>query len=154
LNEYKVFLKTLNSKLDGEIARVGFTAKVHDEFRECEREIQPPGNPNGCEEVGKWQDYEATPFVGSSDYFELALSLGTNDTIARRYEGTFFVETKKGTRYSLKANGGGNFFLDRKGFSDVENALSSKGVSWVGAEVGQLPKTADFYTYLNPKECR
>lgn len=153
LHGYRLFLKTLNDKLDGKVTRVGFHAVVHDLGGRCQGD-NALGYMNGCEDVGRWRDYFAQSFVGAGDYFEMDLTLGHDFTFPHQFEGVFFVETDKGTRYWHKAAAGQNFFLDHTGFDHVESALRSKGVSWWDADVGRLPKTADFYSYLNPTACR
>jgi hypothetical protein len=153
LAAYRIWLKTTNARLDGPVARVGLRATVHDARGTC-RESHPVGLVNGCDDVGRWRDYFAQSFVGAADYFEMQLTLGHDFTFAHQFEGVFFVETTKGTRYWQKAADGGNFFLDFNGFDHVETALRQRGIFWWDADMGRLPKTADFYAYLNPRACR
>jgi hypothetical protein len=144
-------IKTLNDRLDGAIKQVGYRSIVRstpeiDAF--CKAHPASSGWSHDCATVGVWTDRVAQPFFGP-DYFKIQFELKHMYTFEHVFEGAFFVETDKGTRYWLNPSGGGDFFIDRNMRQDLLNR-GSGGYYPQGKEL----VTADVFPYLNPAGCR
>jgi len=136
-----VWVKTLNDRLDGEITKVAFYGH-HLDTGWCGDER--------CPEVwSAWEVRELDSFVGASDYFEIPLFLSGDYSPMVQWEGAFYVETDKGTRYWTNAADGGNFFLDRN-MSDRLDQMRG-GYNYTPSPAYAIP-TSEF-PYLNPDAC-
>lgn len=96
----RAYVKTLNDRLDGPIARVGFVG----EQQVCiSCNVGESGGPRITESI----DLTATSFVGSADYFEVQLPIrafqGSSRNVVEAVRGQFYVETEAGTRYLAKS---------------------------------------------------
>jgi hypothetical protein len=120
------------------------------------------------EEFG-WHEQPFDRIAG--DYYRLKLSISfdggpssgrpPDDT---RYEGAFFVETDRGTRYWANAQvDGPNFFLDENLANDLIRVHGNRlfGLEFppeFGSEgslrLDSFAVTADVMPYLNPQRCR
>ncbi len=141
------YVKTLNWRLDGPIASVGFHGRmVLANGGTC------PSSDYACQaDVGVWKDYPTSAYQGASDYWFLNLVLKHDFTVERYYEGAFFVRTTQGTTYWVNPSGGGNFYLDRNMHNNVEVSFGSPAYS---QSVSTSINTADRFPYLNPGSCR
>jgi hypothetical protein len=148
----ELFIKTLNSRLDGPIAQVGIRYRMHDPSNAC----RDNSALNDCDTVGKVTEVTADRFQGAKDYFSLFLEIGDDFTFPHQYEGVIFVKTTRGTTYSFKTASHGSFFLDDRGLDDVMSLLQARGDDdfFSSADIAKTPVTADYYPYLNPGRCR
>jgi hypothetical protein len=148
------FIKTLNDRLDSPPARVGMRYAIHDPDHSC----QSGFSLAGCGEVGPFADHDARE--AAADYFELDLEIANDATFRHQYEGVVYVVTQKGTTYWHKTATKTNFFIDDETLDNVENSLHGKGITtpiFAGmpdSVPDPLPKTADFFDYLNSGRCR
>jgi len=161
-----VWVKTLNDRLDGRITHVGFRARLSIVG------VTPPvqsssscDNFGDCAKVGQWVDYPFQSFFGASDYFENDSTpfpqdfYIENDFIhARSYEGAFYVETDKGTRYWANApasSGDNNFHFDANMVQNVERIQGSQHNYGVySPDSTRAVATRESFPYLNPAGCR
>jgi hypothetical protein len=141
-----VFIKTLNDRLDGPIERVGFYRK--EDATPCTQ--MPERTSMSCADSGKWKDITLQAFVGSSDYFELPLTIGGDYMPFSSYDGAFYVKTTNGTKYWANTKEGGNFVIDRNMFSNLEQM----GHGGYVPDPQRAAVTADRFPYLNPGTCR
>jgi hypothetical protein len=136
----KLYVKTLNYRLDGAITEVGFRNRMN-----VKRFFSGTN-----EEIG-WTNVLLESFVGAKDYFELSLPNIASDYGSIEIEGAIYVKTDKGSYYWFKP-GDTNFIINSKTFmmvaykyngkvndsADLEHAVSTQN--------GNLP-------YFNPKNC-
>lgn len=144
-------IKTLNARLDGAIKMVGYRSILRSTPKIVNFCINHPpanGNSNNCDSIGKWVDRQAFAYFGS-DYFKIDLELSHDYTFEHVYEGAFFVETVKGTRYWLHPAQGVNFFVDE----NLRSSLLMRG-SGGHFKQGKDLNTADVFEYVNPLRCR
>ncbi|MDZ4660562.1 MAG: hypothetical protein SGJ18_02965 [Pseudomonadota bacterium] len=144
-------IKTMPSRIDGAIKQVGFHSIVRSTPKiEAFCKAHPPsnGNSNDCDFVDKWMDRPAQSFFGP-DYFRIDFELYHMYTFDHIFEGVFYVETVKGTRYWLAPASGGNFFVDQNLRSNLLS-LGSGGYFKQGKDLS----TADVFDYVNPSHCR
>jgi hypothetical protein len=146
-----LYLKTLNDRLDSPIARVGMRYAIRDPRHDCDSGFSMAG----CGEVGTFADHDAGAIA--PDYFFLELEIANDFTFAHQYEGVMYVITQRGTTYWHKTRERTNFFIDDKTMSDLEDAVHEQGIStpiFAAATPDPMPKTADFFEYLNADRCR
>jgi hypothetical protein len=140
LRKVHLYLKTLNDRLDGPIDKVGFYRQRTDQ--RC------IGRPD-CE--SSWGEDRVEAFVGSSDYFEVDLFIGGDYSPEYRYEGAFYVQTTKGTKYWANTEEGGNFVIDGNMYRNLQG--DRRGPYYQSnPQVARV--AADEFPYLNPDRCR
>jgi len=143
-----MYLKTLNFRLDGDVAEVAYFAKV-----DTETGGGTCGDTSVCPFRGQWRAYRANAFASSKDYWTLTFTVSHDFTSPLVYEGAFFVRSTTGKTYWVNPAGGGNFFLDTNMANNVENVLG--GFSFDrGTGPQNAAVTADIFPYLNPRRCR
>ena len=133
-----IWIKTINSSLDSEIAEVGFR------YKKTGMEYS-----YGPIDTG-WKEKKLTPLLGSKDYFTLSIDISSGFGWAV-YEGAFYVRTKAGTNYWFKPAGGGNFVFDENAYNNIANAMGNVGYS-SGVDAA-LPTQRDDLNYYNPGVC-
>ncbi|MCW5805757.1 MAG: hypothetical protein KIT31_25525 [Deltaproteobacteria bacterium] len=144
----RLYVKTLNFRLDGEIAEVAYYANV-----DTEGGAGTCGDSSACQFRGQWHAYRAQSFVDASDYWTLDFTLNHDFTSPLVYEGVLYVRTVTGKTYWVNPDGGGNFFVDRNMAFDVEHVLGGPSLSR-GTGPEHAAVTADIFPYLNPRRCR
>jgi hypothetical protein len=141
------YLKTLNWRLNGPIASVGFHGRML-----LSNGATCPSTDYACQaDFNVWRDYPASAYMGSADYWSLNLVIDSDFIAERYYEGAFYVRTTQGTTYWVNPWGGGNFFLDRNMHTNVEASLGRAAYS---QSTQDSINTADRFPYLNPGSCR
>jgi hypothetical protein len=132
------YVKTLNSRLDGEIAEVGFW--------HSETDVRTG-------QVSAWNKSVLRSFMGAKDYFLMDLGF-SSDYGGRTYTGNLYVKTDKGTTYWAKPFGSGseNFIFDNVTHDNVMNAghmsynYNSRAENGVSTQIPALK-------YFNPDKC-
>jgi hypothetical protein len=143
------YIKTLNWRLDGPIASVGFHGRMM--LANGATCASAPSGDYGCQaDYNVWKDYPASAHAGSADYWSLNLVIGNDFILERYYEGAFYVRTTQGTTYWVNPWGGGNFFLDRNMHNNVQASLGRPAYS---ISIADSIRTADRFPYLNPGSC-
>lgn len=119
----RFFLKVDPSRLDGDVAGVGFYGRKSDVNEVCEG-FAVRSNPL-CAGVGAWHLYGGSRFVfGSDDYYEVQLEVTDIEGNLFEHEGVFFVQSDVGTRYWLHPESGERNFDFSQDF--VEAAVGSE----------------------------
>lgn len=132
------FLKTINARLDGAIAEVG--------IRRNETSQIPPEMVGT---VSEWKDVTFMPYMGSGDYFEGTVALGSNFRTLMS-EAVFYVRTVVGTTYWLKQAAGGNFMINDQMFRRVYSLYAQRYPHY-----SMIPTQAeDSLRDFNPDQCR
>jgi hypothetical protein len=144
------FIKTLNDRLDSPPARAGIRYAVHDPKDECHSGFSLVG----CGDVGGFADHDGAQIA--PDYFSFFFEIGNDFTFDHQYEGVFYVVTQKGTTYWHKTADKGNFFIDGQTLDNLENSIHGQGIMTpiFESDPAPMPKTADFFDYLNSHRCR
>lgn len=128
-----IWVKTLNTRLDGEIAEVGF---------------QNLSNTISW----KWQDLPLTSHFGSADYFTITLPITTMwMTESAIYEGTFYLRTKNWSTYWIKNIYGNDFVFDLNAFDILEKKTGF--INYSGTTDSGVPTQRGDMTYYNPGVC-
>jgi hypothetical protein len=147
----RLFVKINPSKLDGSVAKVAhYGRSVHSHMY-------------GADERA-WSAVELSRFVGSSDYFQMELELiqkDANYSNSYYYEGAFYVETDRGTRYWANAASGPDFRTNQGNWIfSMDNlkggALTELPVLTYEPDVGGVKKTRDnagIGRFFNPQGC-
>lgn len=143
-----LYLKANLAALDGRPVRAGFMATVYDVENQCA--VWPHSY---CSAVGTWQAWEGTSFFGATDYWALKLPIFPYDL---KWEGAFFVETDKGTRYWMNARTQPNFIIDVATYSQVSARFTENtGVAPSCMHDWQETLlTATDFAELNPQRCQ
>lgn len=144
------YVKIVRDRLDGDVVKVGFFGS------------HSYKGLDGQSQGGQWKEYPGYAFLGASDYFEVKEDLYNQFTLAvdfsmnHVYEGAFFVETTKATRYWANTAESGNFRIDYDSISALKgNAWSLSAVAYEHMQdIGKVPATADMLPYYNPQHCR
>jgi hypothetical protein len=145
LTQITFYLKTQNDRLDAPIDHVGFYRRRVDPY------CPSPGHEHNCDDSQAWSDERLRPFVGASDYFELSLLIGGDYAAENTFEGAFYVQTTKGTKYWANAEGGGNFLVDRATFNQLVGLRPSPAYA---SDPQAAVVIAEDFAYLNPQRCR
>jgi hypothetical protein len=149
ISQMTFWLKLREARLDGDVKQVGFRYRATDANQVCQRPAYA-GAPR-CRDLDTWREIPATSFFGAKDYFELTLFISSDYNPSLQYEGVFFVETVKGSRYYAKPADGGNFFVNTEMVQNFDRVIGSKLYS---VSQQQAPVVADRFLYLNPQSCR
>jgi hypothetical protein len=138
LRAIKLYVKTLNERLDGPITEVGFRNRRS-------------GVSCGVNMDIGWNNTHLDHFVDSNDYWVLDLPLASNYGQIR-HVGAFYVRTARDTYYWLHPADGENFVFDRRTHDDILNVMglpynySTGPQSGVSTAQGKL-------RYFNPGGC-
>ena len=131
-------IATENLKLDAPVRSVIFLAQLPSSpeiSAFCKAQPKGAVASNDCDRTEQWMPYFAKPVAGDNDsHYRLDLDLRHGATFDHVYEGAFYVETTKGTRYWMHPSGGGNYFISRKTRQELLS-LGSGGNYLHGREV-------------------
>lgn len=133
----RFYIKTINSRLDGSIKKVGFWHQTTSKKR---RQFTP--------ETSAWSAQIAKPFLGAHDYFIVEVYLGSAYEFISA-EGVFFVQTNRGITYWLKPKANENYLVNDEMFRVVKN------ISWsIYRDFARVP-TQNHHEFrsLNPDRC-
>lgn len=134
------YVKTLNAKLDGRIAEVGFRYKALHR-----------GHGRSMEDG--WQNLRLEPFANSEDYWMLSLpSPVASDFGNSTFTGSFYVRTDRDTNYWFNAPDGADFVIDSTAFRNVFSALG-KPYSYSNTLENAVPTQQSSMSYYNPAQC-
>jgi hypothetical protein len=151
----RMFVKTINSRLDGNITGVGFYGQL----------IFHGYDDDSANTNVQYQAFKATSAFGASDYFSVDLAEST-DAGETYYVGAFYVVTDKGTTYwaNAKSYAGAwdgvsgnlvpqhptqNFLIDAN-FADAVNKQSSSNK----ASILGFTSSDNQGAYFNPNGCK
>lgn len=142
LRSVLVYMKTLNDRVDGEISKVGFYARVWQKDR----------NGDYSQLITDWHDIEAEIFPGTTNYWTFKLNIDHNFSLANRYEGVLFLETKNGSRYWLNSSqGNSHFYVDQLTHDVVKDFMGGVAVYQEDPDYGV--HTQNLLQYYNPSRC-
>jgi hypothetical protein len=136
------FLKIDASKLDGAVTNVAF----------YERHSQTGASAYDSE----WSTVAMRKFLGASNYFEIDNNnqglVVVSDYSSTAYEGAFYVETDKGTRYWAKAEGDKNFQFNHGNMTPFADSCWNASNC---ADMNAIKTTAELNRKdINPNLCR
>jgi hypothetical protein len=154
----KLFIKTLNEKLDGNIVEVGMYAHRKPSAKPIPGEPLPPLVDGDYE----WRSYKAERFVGSGNYFDVELPIAHDWMANREYEGSIYVKTDQGTYYWSSPQGPySNYVINADLAANVDSRLPSWANHYSGLREYALSTAESTFDYgpnksesLNRKNCR